>query len=58
MLNTLQTSNFDEIFDFCVDSASLATKVQRHYGLINVTCCEIGNVYQVMLNDSVNIRGE
>ena len=24
-LNTLQTSDYDEILDFCVDSASLAT---------------------------------
>ena len=49
-LNTLQTSDYDVIFDICVDSASLATsfviqKVQRHHDLIKVTCREIGNVY-------------
>ena len=43
-------SNYDVIFDICVDSASLATpfviqKVQRHHDLIKVTCREIGNVY-------------
>ena len=48
LLNTLQTSDYDVIFDCCVDSASLATsfkKVQRHHDLIKVTCREIGNVY-------------
>ena len=47
LLNTLQTSNYDVIFDFYVDLASLATsfKVQRHHDLIKVTCREIGNSY-------------
>ena len=51
LLNTLQTSDYDVIFDFCVDSASLARslKMQSHHDLIKVTCREIGNVYQVML---------
>ena len=45
--NTLQTSDYDVIFDFCIDSAALATslKMQRHHDLIKVTCREIGNVY-------------
>ena len=29
LLNTLQTSDYDEIFDFCVDSASLATSFKK-----------------------------
>ena len=48
LLNTLQTSDYDLFFDFCVDSASLETsfkKVQRHHDLIKVTCRETGNVY-------------
>ena len=50
LLNTLQTSDYDVIFDICVDSASLATslviqKVQSHHDPIKVTCREIGNVY-------------
>ena len=48
IVDSLQTSDYDVIFYFCVDSASLATsfkKVQRHYDLIKVTCGEIGNVY-------------
>ena len=40
---TLHTSDYDVIFDFCVDSVSLA--VQRHHDLIKATCREIGNVY-------------
>ena len=28
LLNTLQTSDYDVIFDFCVDSASLATSLK------------------------------
>ena len=48
LLNTIQTSDYDVYFYFCVDSASLATsfkKVQRHHDLIKVICHEIGNVY-------------
>ena len=29
LLNTLQTSDYDVIFDFCVDSASLATSFKK-----------------------------
>ena len=29
LLNTLQTSDYDIIFDFCVDSASLATSYKK-----------------------------
>ena len=29
LLNTLQTSHYDVIFDFCVDSASLATSFKK-----------------------------
>ena len=47
LLNTLQTSDFDVIFGFCVDSVSLVTsfKTLRHHDQIKVTCHEIGNVY-------------
>ena len=45
LLNTLQTSVYDVIFHFCVDSASLATSFKNHHDLIKVTCREIGNVY-------------
>ena len=29
LLNTLQTSDYDVIFDFCVDSASLVTSFKK-----------------------------
>ena len=29
LLNTLQTSDYDVIFDFCVDSATLATSFKK-----------------------------
>ena len=29
LLNTLQTNDYDVIFDFCVDSASLATSFKK-----------------------------
>ena len=29
LLNTLQSSDYDEFFDFCVDSASLATSIKK-----------------------------
>ena len=29
LLNTIQTSDYDVIFDFCVDSASLATSFKK-----------------------------
>ena len=48
LLDTLQTSAYGVIFDFCIDSASIAMslkKVQRHHDLIKVTCREIGNIY-------------
>ena len=47
LLNTLQTSDYDVIFDFCVIS-DVIQKVQRHHDLIKVTCREIGNVYEIM----------
>ena len=48
LLNTLQTSDYEVIFDFlcwfCVIS-DVIQKAQRHHDLIKVTCREIGNVY-------------
>ena len=47
LLNTLQTSDYDVIFDFCVDSASL--EVQRHHDLIKVRKRLLGYVETIQL---------
>ena len=59
LLNTLQTSNYDVIFDFCVDSASLATSFKKCNVImtpIKATCREIDSVYQATRNNAVNMR--
>ena len=50
---TLQTSDYDIIFNYCIDSASLAMSSWPDKG----TCCEIDSVYQATCNNAVNMRG-
>ena len=59
LVNTLQTSDNDVIFDFVLIQRQWRrhSKVQRHHDLIKATCREIDNVYQAMRNNEVNMRG-
>ena len=47
LLNTLQTSDYDVIFNVCVESviSDVIQKEQHHHDLIKVKCREIGKVY-------------
>ena len=51
MLNTLQTSDYDVNFDFCVEFASLATSFKKCN--VIMTQCEIDNVYQATRNNEL-----
>ena len=56
---TLQTGNYEVIFDVWVDSVSLATtfKSATSPWPDKGTCHEIDNVYQAMCNNAVNMKG-
>ena len=52
-----KTIDYDVIFDFCVDSASLATKNATSSCPDRGTCGEINNVYQATCNNALYMRG-
>ena len=54
---TRQTSDYEVIFDFCVDSASLATSFKKCNFIDKGTCPEIDNVDLATCSKAVNMRG-
>ena len=54
---TLQTSEYDVMINFWVESASLATPFKKCNVIMTCTCREIDNVCQAMCNNAVNMNG-